>query len=248
MMEKLNIFMIENLGHVWLVIVFIVVTIGAIIRWGVSFSKWIISVAKQNTQTPLCGLHENRIGSIESSMYEAQDSLKDIKRLLEDVVSTIGRISNDNLGSTIWHKAEPIFRYIENPDLKLIVLYKIRAFIEFVDKASIDIQNEADKSIVLTSLTLGANNVSKFIYDSIGEKYHTIFINKHDKSVERYRRDIELIMDDPINNHKQRFINLSISFMDKFLSEMINSWMLAMSIDPDELANLITRSSNEKDV
>lgn len=228
----------------------------AIVVWlAIWISKAFIKLQKNKTDNILCQVHDAAIKKTDRSMIDLHKKIDTLCADIKKISKSVAVLSNDNVSSVLWAKAEPVFRYLKDEMLRVAVLYKIRSFIEFADKASRDIESGLGEEVIFTSMKLGADDVSDYILDKCGKDYHANFMDSHSKRMVEYKSNIKAIINDPVNNHKQRFIDLSSSFMNEFLSEMINSWMaingrltpsiISSSIDIDTLAERINKQYEE---
>ena len=253
MLKYLN----DNLGITFIGVSLLLSTI---IYVAYKVSSYIIKLNKEgNPNTFICYRHEEdlkehgiQLKDHTAKLNTMHNGITDIRKGVDSIDRSVATMMNRDVQSILWKKAEGAFRYLTDLGLRKLVLYKVRGFIEFADLAAKDIEDkdldpEGTLTNVLTSLELGAQEVSIFFSKCGNEDFYKAFDKAHHIKVDGYRSIIETIILDPIDNHKQRFVDASVTFMHEFVSLLINTWMSYNYIDristDEELARKIDLSS-----
>jgi hypothetical protein len=75
----------------------------------------------------------------------------------------------------------------------------------------------------IKSLAIAVKEEGKAIADD--EYVNFFYDNFHQESTDRYLNDVASIFKDRVNNKSERFVDTSMSFLQRFLSEMVEAYM-----------------------
>jgi hypothetical protein len=151
----------------------------------------------------------------------------------------IGEITNDDLVAKLWKDIEAYTRMSFSSDFDSLMLHTVRTVIDFINTASIDVDDKKSVNTVLTSLGVAATDVGDAMRKYVGNTFYVTFNEKYHDGLLRYRNEIVGIMEDEVNSHKIRFINISRTFLDKLCVALVKTYS-------EELAKLKLESKDEE--
>lgn len=200
------------------------------------------SIANRHVTQQHCDEHHDRLSGLLSEFKEMLTLVSnEVKLVRVDVTeATTRRVLEDGVKhkrDKMFAQATPFFK--GNHDIRNFASMKLTRFVDFVlgnyNTMWTEDRGEGYKSFQQKIYAL-AQSVKDDGYGLAGEDYTNFFYNNyHSGSVEQYLKDVEIIFFDIVNNRSERFIDCSMSFAQKFLSEMVVAYMdwIKQSIDEE---------------
>lgn len=190
-----------------------------------------------------CANHHDSITNSLDKLHVYVDSVfSEVKLIRADVAeATTRRVLEDGIKhkrDKMFAQAAPFFKGSHN--IRNFASMKLSRFVDFIldnyKTMWTDNGNGNAYKLFQQNIYALAQSVKDDGYGLAGKEYTDFFYNGyHTRSVEQYLKDVEAIFADIVNNKSERFIDCSMSFAQKFLSEMVVAYMdwIKQSIDEE---------------
>jgi len=185
----------------------------------------------------------------DKKIKEAESAHNDIVVCISDIANKIENMKNElteqmrNKSAEIGIKDKFIrvsnnaLRFFSNESIRKFAIYKANAFFDFIMSYRDSIFRDED------SFT-NAMNVVSTLYDTVknegynlaGKEFTDLFYEKfHQKSTMDYFSKLKFINTDMVNDKKFRFVDESMSYLQQFLSEMVQAYGVWREMQIDDL-------------
>ena len=182
-------------------------------------------------ESKLMAIANNKIQEAEQSrdqiVYSISNIVERIEGLKKDITDMIkDKTSENGIRDKFVRVSNNAIQFFGDPKVKLFATYKANAFFDFMMEYRNRIyKDDAEYVNAMNVITTLYDTVKNEGYNLAGKEFTDLFYLKfHEKSTRHYFGKLLFIKTDTVNDKSIRFVDESMSYLQQFLSEMVQAY------------------------